>query len=108
VVYWRANGQLFRATGFNPDLTLRGEALAAGVQTWTGRLVFTDGTEAPQADNGSDGNANNDYDDIAGLRIRATLQSDRIDPKVNGGQPVRRDLQWWYAPRNLVYERNRM
>jgi prepilin-type N-terminal cleavage/methylation domain-containing protein len=108
VVYWRANGQLFRATGFNPDLTLRGEALAEGVQTWTGRLVFTDGTEAPQADNGSDGNANNDYDDIAGLRIRATLQSDRIDPKVNGGQPVRRDLQWWYAPRNLVYERNRM
>ncbi len=108
VVYWRANGQLFRATGFNPDLTLRGEALAMGVQTWTGRLVFTDGTEAPLADNGSDGNANNDYDDIAGLRIRATLQSDRIDPKVNGGQPVRRDLQWWYAPRNLVYERNRM
>ena len=108
VVYWRANGQLFRATRFNPDLTLRGDALAAGVQTWTGRLVFTDGTEAPQADNGSDGNANNDYDDIAGLRIRATLQSDRMDPKVNGGQPVRRDLQWWYAPRNLVYERNRM
>ena len=32
----------------------------------------------------------------------------RIDPKVNGGQPVRRDLQWWYAPRNLVYERNRI
>jgi prepilin-type N-terminal cleavage/methylation domain-containing protein len=108
VVYWRANGQLFRATRFNPDLTLRGEALATGVQALTARLVFTDGTEAPQADNGSDGNANNDYDDIAGLRVRATLQGDRIDPKVNGGQPVRRDLQWWYAPRNLVYERNRI
>jgi hypothetical protein len=39
--------------------------------------------------------------------VRATLQGDRTDPRVNGGQPVRRDLQWWYAPRNLVYERNR-
>jgi prepilin-type N-terminal cleavage/methylation domain-containing protein len=107
VVYWRANGQLFRATRLNPDLSLRGEALATGVQALTARLVFTSGAEAAQADNGSDGNASNDYDDIAGLRVRATLQGDRTDPRVNGGQPVRRDLQWWYAPRNLVYERNR-
>jgi len=107
VVYWRANGQLFRATRLNPDLTLRGEVLATGVQALTGRLVFTDGTEAAQADNGSDGNANNDYDDIAALRVTATLQGDRTDPRVNGGLPVRRQLQWWFAPRNLVYERNR-
>ncbi len=77
------------------------------MQALTGRLVFTDGTEAAQADNGSDGNANNDYDDIAALRVTATLQADRTDPRVNGGLPVRRQLQWWFAPRNLVYERNR-
>jgi prepilin-type N-terminal cleavage/methylation domain-containing protein len=108
VVYWRDNNRVLqRATRLNPDLTLQGEALATGVQTFTARLTFTDGAEAAQADNGSDGNTNNDYDDIAGLRVQVMLQGDRTDPKVNGGRPVRRQLQWWFAPRNLIYERNR-
>ena len=76
-------------------------------QAFTARLVFVDGTEAAQADNGADGNAANDYDDIAALRVQATLHGDHTDPRVNGGRPIRRQLQWWFAPRNLIYERNR-
>ena len=108
VIYYRdATGQLLRATRLNPDLTPQGEVLATGVQAFTARLVFVDGTEAAQADNGADGNAANDYDDIAALRVQATLQGDHTDPRVNGGNPIRRQLQWWFAPRNLIYERNR-
>ena len=108
VIYYRDNaGQLLRATRLNPDLTPQGEVLATGVQALSARLVFTDGTEAAQADNGADGNPGNDYDDIAALRVQATLESDRADPRVNGGRPIRRQLQWWFAPRNLIYERNR-
>ena len=107
VVYWRENGRFLRASRLNPDLSLRGEAIATGVQTLTARLIFTDGSEAAQADAGSDGNTDNDYDDITGLRVQILLQGERTDPRVNGGRPVQRQLQWWFAPRNLIYERNR-
>jgi prepilin-type N-terminal cleavage/methylation domain-containing protein len=107
VVYWRENGRFLRATRLNPDLSLRGEAIATGVQTLAARLIFTDGSEAAQADDGSDGNTDNDYDDITGLRVQILLQGERTDPRVNGGLPVQRQLQWWFAPRNLIYERNR-
>jgi prepilin-type N-terminal cleavage/methylation domain-containing protein len=108
VAYWRENGQLMRAQKLNPDLSLAGESIATGVQALTTTLIFVNGTEAVQADNGTDATTTNDYDDIAALRIRATVQGDRTDPRVNGGQPVRRQLQWWFAPRNLIYERNRI
>ncbi len=81
--------------------------VATGVQAFTARLVFTDDSLVAQADSGSDGNAVNDYDDIAALRVQATIQGDRTDPRVNGGLPVTKQLQWWVAPRNLIYERNR-
>ncbi|HEY7636138.1 MAG TPA: prepilin-type N-terminal cleavage/methylation domain-containing protein [Gemmatimonadales bacterium] len=108
VAYWRENGQLMRAQKLNANLTLAGESIATGVQTLTATLVFVNGAEAAQADNGTDGTSTNDYDDIAALRIRATVQGDRTDPRVNGGRPVQRLLQWWFAPRNLIYERNRV
>jgi prepilin-type N-terminal cleavage/methylation domain-containing protein len=107
VIYYRDNGRLLRATQLKPDLTPQGEVVATGVQAFSARLVFTDGAEAPQADDGSDGNAGNDYDDIAALRVQATLESNRTDPRVNSGKPIRRQQQWWFAPRNLIYERNR-
>ncbi|HEY7614939.1 MAG TPA: prepilin-type N-terminal cleavage/methylation domain-containing protein [Gemmatimonadales bacterium] len=107
VVYWRENGRFMRAVRLNPDLSLRGDAIATGVQALTARLVFTDGSEAAQADAGTDGSTVNDYDDISGLRVQILLQGERTDPGVNGGRPVQRQLQWWFAPRNLIYERNR-
>ena len=108
VAYWRENDQLWRAQKLNNTLTLAGESIATSVQALTATLVFVNGAEAATADNGSDANSNNDNDDIAALRIQATVQGDRTDPRVNGGQPVRRQLQWWFAPRNLIYERNRV
>jgi hypothetical protein len=77
------------------------------MQTWSARLVFTDNNIVAQADSGSDGNAVNDYDDIAALQVSATIQGDRTDPRVNNGLPVTKQLQWWFAPRNLIYERNK-
>jgi prepilin-type N-terminal cleavage/methylation domain-containing protein len=108
VAYWRENGQLMRAQKLNPDLSLAAESLANGVQALTTTLIFVNGAEAAQADNGTDAISTNDFDDIAALRIRATVQGDRTDPRVNGGHPVQRQLQWWFAPRNLIYERNRI
>jgi hypothetical protein len=107
VTYYRAGTQLMRASRLSAALAPQGESIATGVQVFTPRLVFTDGSIAAQADSGSDGNATNDYDDIAALRIQATIQSERTDPRVNGGRPVTKQLQWWFAPRNLIYERNR-
>jgi prepilin-type N-terminal cleavage/methylation domain-containing protein len=107
VVYYRSGTQLMRATALGATLVPQGEMIATGVQAWQARLVFTDGNAVAQADSGSDANTVNDYDDIAALRVQATIQGDRTDPRVNGGLPVTKQLQWWFAPRNLIYERNR-
>jgi prepilin-type N-terminal cleavage/methylation domain-containing protein len=107
VMYYRTGTQLMRATSLSAGLVPQGELIATGVQLFTPRLVFTDGNVVAQADSGTDANATNDYDDIAALRVAATIQGDRTDPRVNNGQPVIKQLQWWFAPRNLIYERNR-
>ncbi len=107
VVYYRNGTQLMRATKLNAALVPQGEMIATGVQAFTARLVFTDNNVVAQADSGSDASAVNDYDDIAAVRVQATIQGDRTDPRVNNGLPVTKQLQWWFAPRNLIYERNR-
>lgn len=107
VVYYRSGTQLMRATDLNAALVPQGVVVATGIQAFTARLSFTDNSVVAQADSGTDGNVVNDYDDIAALQVQATIQGDRTDPRVNGGLPVTRQLQWWFAPRNLIYERNR-
>ncbi|MGH7499416.1 MAG: PilW family protein [Gemmatimonadales bacterium] len=107
VVYYRSGTQLMRATKLNAALVPQGEVVATGMQAFTARLAFTDNSLVAQADSGSDANVVNDYDDIAALQVQATIQGDRTDPRVNGGLPVTKQLQWWFAPRNLIYERNR-
>ena len=107
VVYYRNGLQLMRATKLSAALAPQGEMIATGMQAFQAQLVFTDGSVVAQADSGSDGNVVNDYDDIAALRVQATIQGDRTDPRVNNGLPVTKQLQWWFAPRNLIYERNR-
>jgi prepilin-type N-terminal cleavage/methylation domain-containing protein len=106
VIYWRQGTQLMRAARLNPGGTFAGEVIADGVQSFTATLVFTDGDEAPAADP-LDADGTNDYNDIAGIRVRAVLQADRVDPRVNGGLPLTRSYEWFVAPRNLIYERNR-
>lgn len=107
VIYWRQGSQLMRATRLNPGGSFAGEVLADGIQSFTATLIFTDGDEATTA-NPADADGTNDYDDISGIRIRAVLQSDRTDARVNGGQPLTRSYEWFVAPRNLIYERNRV
>jgi prepilin-type N-terminal cleavage/methylation domain-containing protein len=107
VLYWRQGTQLMRATRLNPGGTFAGEVIADGVQSFTASLIFTDGDEATSA-NPTDADGTNDYNDIAGIRVRAVLQSDRADPRVNGGVPLSRSYEWFVAPRNLIYERNRV
>ncbi len=105
--YWLEGGQLMRAQRLNPDGTPRGEVLATGVQSFVVTLVFRNGPEAPIAD-GTDADPANDYDDITGVRVRAVLQAANADPRVNQGNLITRRYEWFIAPRNLMYERNRL
>lgn len=107
VIYWRQGTQLMRATRLNANGSFAGEVMADGVQSFTATLVFTDGDEAASA-NSADVDGSNDYDDISGIRVRSVLQSERTDVRVNGGQPITRSYEWFVAPRNLIYERNRV
>ncbi len=107
VIYYRAGTQLMRATSLNAGGSFAGEVIADGVQSFTATLVFTDGDEAAAA-NPTDADGTNDYNDIAAIRVRAVIQSDRVDPRINGGLPLSRSYEWYVAPRNLIYERNRV
>ena len=43
----------------------------------------------------------------SGITVRATLLSDYVDPRINGGLALRRTYTFRVQPRNLIYERNR-
>ena len=107
VAYWVESGRLMRAQELNPDGTPKGELIATGVDSIRVRLVFSNGAEATTA-NPIDANGENDWDDILAVRVLAWLQSDPTDLRVNNGQPVTRAYGWWFAPRNLRYEKNRI
>lgn len=107
VAYWRQGTTLMRADRLTPVGLLQGEAFATGVARFTVTLIFTDGDELTQAD-GADADATNNFDQIAGLRIQATLQAERVEPAINGGVLLTRAREWRFVPRNLVYERNRL
>ena len=106
VSYWVENGKLMRSERMNGGTTA-GELIATGVDSIRVRLVFSNGTEAATADP-TDADGNNDWDDILALRVLAWLQSDPTDLRVNNGAPVTRAYGWWFAPRNLRYEKNRI
>ncbi len=107
VSYWVENGSLMRAQELNANGTAKGELIATGVDSIHVRLVFSNGVEATTA-SGTDGNGDNDWDDILAVRVNAWLQGDPVDRRVNNGQPVTRAYGWWFAPRNLRYEKNRI
>lgn len=108
VAYWRdVNGNLLRAEQVNAAGQMQGQIVATGVQTFTVSLVFLDGTQAASA-NGTDANANNDYNDIASVRVQTVIRADGTDPRVANGAVLTRNYDWWFSPRNLAYERNRL
>jgi prepilin-type N-terminal cleavage/methylation domain-containing protein len=107
--YWRDGGtkSLMRAERLGAGAALVGQPMTGGVEDFTTSLFFTNGVEAPEY-NGFDADTTNDGNRIMGIKVRARLQADRTDPAVNNGQPVYRWYEWRVAPRNLLYEKNRM
>ena len=61
-----------------------------------------------KTNNIQDSDTTNDFDDIVGVRIRNVLAADHIDPRVNDGELFTREYEWRFAPRNLMYERDRL
>lgn len=107
VTYYVEDGTLMRAERFNSDGTLNGAPIADGVDSFTVRLVFTDGHEATEA-NGTDADETNDFDDIVSVIVRLRLRADSTGVnKPKDGVPLTRAYEWRFSPRNLIYERNR-
>ena len=105
--YVDAQERLIRAEGLNLDGTPKGEVVAYSVEQFEVSLVFDDGDELSQA-NPYDADDSNDYDDIVAVIIKVTVKAHRVDPRVNGGQMLKRTARWQISPRNLRYERNRV
>lgn len=109
VVYWRdaASRTLMRAESFTTAGQPIGMPMATGVDEFHTSLVFVNHYERAGYD-GLDADTTNDGHKIIGIKVRARLQTDRSDPAINGGMPVFRWYEWRVAPRNLLYEKNRM
>lgn len=110
VTYWHdpTAKAVFRSERLNPTTGRPvGQQLADGVEAWEARLLFEDGFEAPRYD-GMDTDSLNDAHRILGVKVRAKVMASRTDPAVNGGAPVYRWYEWRAAPRNLLYEKNRL
>lgn len=98
---------LMRAQALDASARPVGSVVAGNVEAFEARLLFTRGTEN-RTYSGVDADTTNDGNDIIGTKIRAKIRSTKSDPTVNGGQPVSRWYEWRVAPRNLLYEKNRM
>lgn len=105
VVYFEQDSVLFRADGFDSLAVLQSSPIAYGVHSWDSQMLFLDGDTAVGADP-DDGDATNDFDDILGVRVLATLGTNR-PMRVSGGNVFDREYEWVLTPRNLMYERNR-
>ncbi|UCC48156.1 MAG: prepilin-type N-terminal cleavage/methylation domain-containing protein [Gemmatimonadota bacterium] len=106
IYYLNEGGFLMRAVRLNMDGSPDGWVLAFNVQNFDASLIFSDGDVLDEA-NPYDSDDSNDYDDIMGVRIVATVEADRADPRVNQGELIRKTFEWKIAPRNLRYEKNR-
>lgn len=106
VVYFVEDSTLFRAQSFNTSGVLQPSPMAYGVIDWDTWLIFEDGDVLTAANTG-DADTTNDFDDLLGVRITATLATNRADLRVNDGGLFTRDFEWRIMPRNLMYERNR-
>ncbi len=104
--YRNAANELLRATSVSTAGAAQGQVLATNVQSWDTSLQMLNGAEITQA-NGLDASEDNDYDKIGRVHVVATLRAERADPRVNNGALLTQTYEWWFAPRNLMYERNR-
>jgi len=107
--WFRSSGDstLQRSDAFLANGSLRSSVAARGIEAFTTRLQFTNGTERDQA-NGIDADTTNDYNRIVSVVVRARMRVERVDRSVNGGAPLFRLYEWRVTPRNLIFERNRV
>ena len=106
VVYFMEDSVLYRAQSFDAAGVLQASPMAYGVVDWDTWLIFEDLEEATEADP-TDSDLTNDYDDLLGVRITATVSTNRADLRVMDGELFTREFEWRIMPRNLMYERNR-
>lgn len=107
VAYYRAPGDsLMRADSVRASGVLAGVPVAEGVTEFRARLVFTNGDTLATADTTLSGTVHA-FTAIAAIKTAVTIQPARNDARVNRPIPPRR-AEWLYAPRNLLYERNRL
>ncbi len=104
--YMDDQGHLYRSVKL--DLTGKPEAdiLAFGLEGFDVKLSFADGDVLEEA-NPFDADNSNDYDDIVSIIARTTVKADRVDPRINQGELIKKTYEWEIAPRNLRYEKNR-
>lgn len=102
--YLDATNRLIRSTSLTTGGAPTGEVVADNVAAWTVWLFFEDGDSARVADP-SDADDSNDYDDLSGVKVMATLRNAHADRNI--GTAATRNFEWRYSPRNLAYERNR-
>lgn len=106
-VYYRQGDSLVRATRFSPTTGApEGQVIATGVTAFRVWLHFVDGDSATTA-NGTDADATNDPNDLVGVSVVAVLAPDPNDIR-RGYAATPKTFRWFYAPRNLAYERNRI
>ena len=105
-VYFEADSVLYRGFSFDSLGVLQTSPVVYGVADWNAELLFTDGDTASTADP-DDSDATNDYDDLFGTRVTATLATNEPDRRVNNWGLFTRSFEWVIMPRNLMYERNR-
>ena len=98
---------LMRAEKFTTAGQPVGGILATNVELWDASLLFVNNF-AHQSYDGFDSDTTNNGNKIIGVKLRAQIKADRIAPGVNNGQLVTRWYEWSIAPRNLLYEKNRM
>jgi prepilin-type N-terminal cleavage/methylation domain-containing protein len=104
--YYRSGTTLLRATTYTNTGAPVGEVMADSVTAWSVKVLFVDGDSASTA-NTTDGDTTNDWNDVSGVRITATIAPNAPDRRT-GQVPPPRTYQWTVSPRNLTYERNRL
>lgn len=96
---------LMRATRYHGSGAWSGRPLADGVTDLQARLVFQSGDTLQLAD-GTDGNPENDYDDVNTVLVDVDVRATRTDPAMASGDTLRREYALSVSPRNAIYTRN--
>ena len=109
VIYYHnpSTKTLMRAEKYTITGAPIGSAMATNVQDWDASLLFV-GNFVHQSYDGFDTDTTNNGNKVIGVRVRANIKADRLDPGVNRGQLVTRWYEWNVAPRNLLYEKNKI